>query len=541
VDLLVTNANVLTLDGRDTPASPTRSAIAIHAGKIVAVGRDQDVAAFRRPAMRVIDAGGRTVLPGFIEPHNHMVGYGTALIGVDARTPPNETIADLVTRLRQAAAASPSHRWILGRGYDDTGLRDMRHPTRRDLDRASTEHPIVIWHNSGHLLVANSKALAMAGITATTADPPGGRIGRLEGSAEPDGVLYEAPAQTMVSRLIPAYEPAELAAAFARAQDEFLRQGVTTIHDAHVSRLRGLDIHDTYRRMHADGALKLRVNMFMQWDYLKELDFAPVPGSGDERLRVAGCKIVSDGSIQGITAALREPYYCNEGEKGWLIYEQAELDDMVLTLHRRGYQIAIHANGDAAIDSVLLAYGRALQTIPRADHRHRIEHCQVCHPGQLEQIRRLGVIPNFFANHVYYWGDRHRDRFLGPERVQVLDPVGSAFRAGIRPMLHSDCPVTPVSPLFCVQSATARVTSSGKVLNDPERVAVREALSTVTSNAARGAFEERVKGTLEVGKLGDLVILGADPLKEAPHEIGKIPVAATVVGGEVVYQEAAIG
>ncbi len=275
MDLLVTNANVLTMDGRDTPASPTRSAIAIHAGKIVAVGRDQDVAAFRRPAMRVIDAGGRTVLPGFIEPHNHMVGYGTALIGVDARTPPNETIADLVTRLRQAAAASPSHRWILGRGYDDTGLRDMRHPTRRDLDRASTEHPIVIWHNSGHLLVANSKALAIAGITATTADPPGGRIGRLEGSAEPDGVLYEAPAQTMVSRLIPAYEPAELAAAFARAQDEFLRHGVTTIHDAHVSRLRGLDIHDTYRRMHAEGALKLRVNMFMQWDYLKELDFAP--------------------------------------------------------------------------------------------------------------------------------------------------------------------------------------------------------------------------------------------------------------------------
>jgi hypothetical protein len=308
-----------------------------------------------------------------------------------------------------------------------------------------------------------------------------------------------------------------------------------------VSRLRGIDILDIYRKMHASGDLALRVNMFVQWDYLKELDFAPVPGSGDDMLRVAGCKIVSDGSIQGITAALREPYYCNEGEKGWLIYEQAELDEMVLTLHRRGYQIAIHANGDAAIDSVLLAYERALRALPKPDHRHRIEHCQVCHPEQLERIRSLGVIPNFFANHVYYWGDRHRDRFLGPNRVKVLDPVGSAFRAGIRPMLHSDCPVTPVSPLFCVQSAAARVTSSGKVLNDPERVAVREALSTMTTNAARGAFEERRKGSIEVGKLGDLVMLGADPLEEAPHEIGKIPVAATIVGGAVVYQEAALG
>jgi predicted amidohydrolase YtcJ len=537
VDLLVTNANVLTMDGRGAPVS----AVAIHAGKIVAVGNDADVAAFRRPGMRVIEAGGRTVLPGFIEPHNHMVGYGTALIGVDARTPPNETIADIVARVRQAAATLPPHRWILGRGYDDTGLRDMRHPTRRDLDQASTEHPIVIWHNSGHLTVANSRALALAGITAATADPPGGRIGRFEGGAEPDGVLYEAPAQTLVAKLIPAYDEKELAGSFRRAQDEFLRQGVTTIHDAHVSRLRGMDILDTYKTMHASGGLKLRVNMFIQWDYLKELDFAPVPGSGDEKLRVAGCKIVSDGSIQGITAALREPYYCNEAEKGWLIYEQAELDEMVLTLHRRGYQIATHANGDAAIDSILTAYERALQVAPKADHRHRIEHCQVCHPEQLERIRRLGVIPNFFANHVYYWGDRHRDRFLGPERVRVLDPVGSAFRAGIRPMLHSDCPVTPVSPLFCVQSAAARVTSSGKVLNDAERVAVREALSTVTVNAARGAFEEKTKGSIEVGKLGDLVFLGADPLMEAPSEIGKIPVAATVIGGEVVYQEGAIG
>ena len=268
-------------------------------------------------------------------------------------------------------------------------------------------------------------------------------------------MLYEAPAQTMVSSLIPAYEAGELAAAFRRAQDEFLRQGVTTIHDAHVSRLRGIDILDTYRQMHAGGRLKLRVNMYMQWDFLKELDFALAPGTGDERLRVAGCKIVSDGSIQGITAALREPYYCREDEKGWLIYEQAELDEMVLTLHQRGYQIAIHANGDAAIDSVLTAYERALRAVPRPDHRHRIEHCQVCHPEQLERIRRLGIIPNFFANHVYYWGDRHRDRFLGPDRVARAGPG----RLGVPRRHPADAPLRlPGDP---GESALLRAERSG--------------------------------------------------------------------------------
>ena len=537
MDLVVTNANVVTMDAR----RPVARAVAIVGGRIVAVGSDDDALGWRKPGVTVVDAGGRTVLPGFIEPHNHLVTFAAALLGVDVRTPPNRTIADIVVRLRERAAGTAPGTWILGRGYDDTGLADMRHPTRRDLDQASTEHPIVIWHNSGHLLVANSVALRLASIGADTDDPAGGRIGRVPGSAEPDGVLYELPAQLLVTRLIPAYGDVELRRAFRDAQAEYVSRGVTTIHDALVGRLRGIDIHDTLERLRADGELRLRVNMFVQWDYLRSIDFRLAPGAGDDWLRVAGCKIVADGSIQGITAALREPYHCDPHEKGWLIYEQGELDDMVLTLHRRGYQIAVHANGDAAIDSILLAYERALAAMPRPDHRHRVEHCQVCHPEHIATMQRLGVIPDFFANHVYYWGDRHRDRFLGPERVQFLDPVGSAFRAGLRPLLHSDCPVTPVGPLFCAQSAVARLTSSGKVLNDGERVAVHDAISAMTVNAAHAAFEERVKGTLEVGKLGDLVVLDQDPFGVSPSELGAIEVAATVVGGRVVHRTAAIG
>ena len=466
-----------------------------------------------------------------------MVGFGTSLLEVDVKTPPNRNIRDIVERLRERAAVTPLGDWVRGRGYDDTGLEDMRHPNRNDLDDVSTEHPIMIVHNSGHMLAANSRALEMANIHAETPDPPGGRIGRFPGSPEPDGMLYET-AQSAVQEIVRTYDEQEIRNGFIMAQDEYLRQGVTTIHDAGVGRGRGVDILKTYQTARREGFLKFRVNMFIIYALLKELDFALQSGFGDEWVRVAGCKIVSDGSIQGITAALREPYFCDDSQKGWLIYEQEELNEMVMTLHERGYQIATHANGDAAIDSTLMAYENALSVpSPRPITASASSTARCVTPSTSTRCSELGVIPDFFANHVFYWGDRHRDRFLGPDRVRNLDPVGSAVHAGIKPLLHSDCPVTPVSPLFCIQSAAARVTSSGEILNDPERITVRQAIETMTVNAARGSFEEDVKGSLELGKLGDLVVLNQDPFAEAPKDIGQIEVAATVVGGQVMHND----
>ena len=531
MDLIVINGRVETMDANNSVVQ----AVGIRNGRIAVLGTNNDVIAERHGGTTVIDAKGKAVLPGFIEPHNHMVGYSTNLLEVDVRTPPNRNISDVIDRLRERASITPPGDWIRGRGYDDTGLQDMRHPTRNDLDAASTEHPIAIVHNSGHMLAANSNALEKAGIHDETPDPAGGRIGRFPANGEPDGMLYET-AQGLVHQLLPTYTEGDVRTGFVQAQDEYLRRGITTIHDASVSNARGVDIMHTYHQAQREGFLKFRVNMFIQWEYLKDSNFAWQTGGGDEWVRVAGCKIVSDGSIQGITAALREPYHCDPNEQGWLIYEQDELNDIVMTLHRRGYQIATHANGDAAIDAVLAAYENALRAIPKVDHRFRIEHCQVCVPEHISKMRDLGVIPNFFPNHVYYFGDRHRDRFLGPDRVTHLDPIGSAIQAGIRPLLHSDCPVTPVNPLFCIQNAIARVTSSGKVLTGVERVATREAISMMTVNAAYGAFEENVKGSLEIGKLGDLVVLDHDPFQEAAHELGQIESAATVVGGQVMYQ-----
>ncbi|MXX53972.1 MAG: amidohydrolase, partial [Dehalococcoidia bacterium] len=357
MDLIVVNGRVETMDLRDSVVQ----AVGIRDGRIAALGTNEEVSAYKHSRTTVIDAQGKTVLPGFIEPHNHMVGYSTDLLEVDVRTPPNRNIGDIVELLRERAYITPPGDWIRGRGYDDTGLQDMRHPTREDLDAVSAIHPIAIVHNSGHMLAANSLALEMAGIHDETPDPPGGRIGRFPASGEPDGMLYET-AQALVHRLLPSYTEEHVRNGFVQAQEEYLRRGITTIHDAGVGNSRGVDILHAYHRAKREGFLKFRVNMFIQWAYLKDSGFAWQSGDGDEWVRVAGCKIISDGSIQGITAALREPYHCDPDEQGWLIYEQDELNDIVMTLHRRGYQIATHANGDAAIDAVLAAYENALLT-----------------------------------------------------------------------------------------------------------------------------------------------------------------------------------
>ena len=280
MDLIVINGRIETMDSEGTVVQ----AVGVRDGKIAALGDNQDVLAERGSSTTVIDAAGRTVLPGFIEPHNHMVSFGTSLLEVDVRTPPNRNIRDIVERLRERAAVTPLGEWIRGRGYDDTGLEDMRHPNRNDLDSVSTEHPIMILHNSGHMLAANSKALELADVHAETSDPPGGRIGRFPGNPEPDGVLYET-AQVSVQKLMRDYTDDEVRKGFIQAQDEFLRQGVTTIHDAGVGRGRGVDILNAYQQARREGFLKFRVNMFIQWQLLTELDFALQSGSGSRAVR----------------------------------------------------------------------------------------------------------------------------------------------------------------------------------------------------------------------------------------------------------------
>ena len=531
MNIVIINGNVHTMDYRDTLAQ----AVAIQDGRIVAVGANGDVEEYRKPGFTVIDAAGKTVMPGFIEPHDHLAAQPAWKLAVNARTTPSDTIGDVLQRIRARAAQTPHGEWILGQGYDQTFIADMRHITKDDLDAATTDHPVMVSHVSGHLAYVNSRAMELAGLHSEMPDPPGGRIYRYEGTADPNGVLGEISAQQPVMRHIPPYSQDRLVEAFMEAQHDNLRVGVTSLHDAAVANFQGSNGYDLYNRVKDEGLLKLRVNMYIFYDSLKEMDYSVKMGDGDEWLRVAGCKIVSDGSIQGLTGALRSPYWCDMDEKAWLIYPQEELDEMVLDLHRRGYQVITHANGDAAIDAILNSYENALAKLPNPNQRFRIEHCQMCWPDHINRMRRLNVIPNYFASHVFYWGDRHRDIFLGPDRGPHISPVGAAIRAGLRPLLHNDTPVTPVNPLMCVQSAVSRMTNTGDVLMPELRAPVLESLRAVGSNAAYGAYEENLKGSLEVGKLGDVVILDQDPFKEAGHTLSQIQVAGTIVGGQLMY------
>jgi predicted amidohydrolase YtcJ len=258
-------------------------------------------------------------------------------------------------------------------------------------------------------------------------------------------------------------------------------------------------------------------------------------GFGSNFLKLGGVKLFQDGSIQALTAALTDGYLNKPDLKGDLILSQEVLNDLVEKYHSAGLQIAVHANGDRAIESVLQALERAQHLHPRNDHRHMLIHCQLASDDHIRRMKKLGVIPSYFVNHVYYWGDRHASLFLGPERAQRIDPLGSSMKEGLMFSLHSDLPVTPVDPIFSIHNAVNRTTRSGELLGPAERISVFEALKTYTINAAYCSFEESIKGSIEEGKLADFAVLSENPLTVESGAIKDIRVEATTVGGRLVY------
>lgn len=516
-------------------------AVAVREGTIVATGRTDDVAELVGPDTRVVDLEGGTMVPGFYAAHDHFPGSGSvAVSSVDLNSPPIgsvETMDDLIALLRERAMSTPAGEWVQGRGYDDTLLAEQRHPTRADLDQVSTDHPIYISHTSGHLGVANTRALELAGISAATPDPPGGVVQKDPRTGEPNGVFEESGG--LVSRLIPRPTVEEQLAAFRWAVDDYVEDGVTTTVIAGGGRQSLVNLQTA----RSEGLLALRVITMMSRSTPEEPSAAEAGGVtsdfGDTRLKVGAIKIVQDGSNQGYTGYFTEPYHTAfNGDADYRGYPRRSRDDlveMVTQLHTAGYQIAIHANGDAAIDDVIYAFREAQRLHPRADARHRIEHCQMARPDQLDAIAELGVSPSFFVGHVYYWGDRHRDIFMGPERAAGISALQSSVDRGIRFTVHDDTPVTPVNPLQLVWVSVNRLTKSGQVLGPDERISARHALRAVTIDAAWQNFEETIKGSIEVGKLADLVVLSDNPLTVDPAAIRDIDVMQTIVGGDTVY------
>ncbi len=539
-DLVYVNGDIVTLDR----SSPQAEAVAVWRDRIAAVGSTAQIEKMASPQTRKIDLVGKTLVPGFIEPHNHFILYGPmALIRVNLSSPPVgriRNIKELLEALKEKARLTEKGNWVSGYGYDDTLLEEKRHPSRTELDQVSTDHPIFISHTSMHMVTANSRALALADVNRDTPQPEGGMIRQDPKTGEPDGLLEET-AQMKIYDVLPSLTLDQRMALLAQGALQYLKAGVTSSGDAGVAFPGKVGAQDIllYQKAVGDGSLPIRINMMIEANFLLRQGGGFLTGFGNDRLRIGPAKIVGDGSIQGYTGWLTQPYHVpfkgDQSYRGYPVTPPENLTALVLELHRAGYQIAIHANGDAAIDAAIQAYRLAQEAHPRENTRHRIEHCQTVREDQLDAIAELEISPSFFVSHTYYWGDRHQEIFLGPERANRISPLKSALKRGIRFSIHSDCPVTPVSPLFCVFAAVNRLTSSGQVLGPEFRLTPEEALRAVTIDAAWQTFEEDFKGTIEVGKLADFTILDKNPLKVPPEQIRDITVKEVIISGQQVY------
>lgn len=542
-DLLLTNANVLSLDHE----SRRMGSIAVANGQITGIWPEpepprSDVRLI--PGAQVVDLKQATVLPGFIDTHNHLLMYAQLIRQVDCRIERAKSIADIQNLIRAKAELIQGGEWILGWGYDDTLVVEKRHPTRSDLDAAAPHHPVFLRHISGHSAVVNSKALEVCGLTEEVSDPPGGHFGR-DARGRLDGLLEELPAMKPVFERLPNPSMAEKVELLGVAAQEYLAQGITTCSDAAVGLDTGLDEVDAQIAAVVQGKNPMRMRFMVFHQLLREggpfgdlsageLD-ALIRNRSENRASLDSAKLFQDGSIQLTTAALRVPYHCAREKYGSLMHHQDALNEEVANLHQRGFRVAIHGNGDRAIKSILDAYEFALQKAPRKDHRHRIEHVQAATPEDLQRMARLDVAASFFINHVYYWGDRHQKLFLGPERASRINPLAEAVDQNLLFTLHSDCPITPISPLFSVWAAVNRTTRDGHTLGPLQRCPVEVALRAMTSMGAELNFEEQSSGSIEIGKRADFAVLEEDPTQVDPAVIKDIPVLATLIDGKVVY------
>jgi hypothetical protein len=513
--------------------------VAVRGDRIAAVGSDAEMRAWAETnRARVVELGGRALLPGFVDAHSHFPAAGVDVIAADLNAPPIGTVRsidDLVARLGEWVPRKGEGEWLFGVGYDDSLLADRRHPTRADLDRVSTRHPVAALHVSGHLAALNSYALEKLGITATTPDPEGGRI-RRGASGAPDGVLEERAAES-ATRAIMDPGIADALRVLRRGTALYLAAGVTTAQNGYATsaQIRSLSWLARLR------LLPLRLVLWPGEEAGEALiDGSLAPPTGDPWLRIGAVKLIADGSLQGYTGYLSQPYLVSPpGEdvtfRGYPRIPRDKLIAWVDRLYAAGLQVAIHGNGDAAIDDILDALEAAQRAHPRPDARPVIVHAQTAREDQLDRMAALGVIPSFFVLHTFYWGDRHRDVFLGPERAARISPAASAARRGIPFTLHADTPVVPMEPLRIVWSAVNRRTTSGAVLGEEQRIDVLRALRGVTIDAAHQHFQEGDRGSLEVGKLADLVVLDRSPLED-PTAIDRLRVVETIVGGRTVYK-----
>ncbi|MFT7127642.1 MAG: putative amidohydrolase YtcJ [Pseudoalteromonas tetraodonis] len=526
------NANVITMDENNRIAQ----AVETRDGVIVSVGSNKEILDKRDDNTVAVDAKGATILPGFIEAHGHFPGSGLFAVIANLNPPPIDTVStleELQTRLRTTASETTPGHWIVGMGYDDTLLDTGIHPTRQDLDEVSTDQPVYIIHISGHMGVANSKALELMGINQDSKDPEGGEIVRDE-SGIPNGLLTEMAHKPATKLALKFALPQQLQITTTSAE-LYARQGVTTVQNGltmpeHVS---GISL------LSKIGLIKQRIVLWPSAEETLANGEFKATKSSAKNVVIGAQKIQADGSIQGYTGWLTETYHdvgdMPEGWTGYPTVEPSKLNKMATLAHCNGQQLAIHGNGDAAIDAALEAIAAAQKACPRDDARSIIVHAQMTRPDQLIRMKALGATPSFFSAHTYYWGDRHTSTFMGKERADKMSPAKSAQRIDLRFTTHLDTPVVPMEWKRQFTAPVERLSSSGKVIGELERISRLSSLRAMTIDAAWQNFLDKETGSIEPGKKADLVFLSGNPLSD---NIEKIEVEETWVAGNRIYLRA---
>lgn len=551
-------------------------ALAVTNGKISAVGTKDNLLAIKDSETKLVDLAGKSLLPGFIDPHSHVIQQSLKFSVVNLDPHPIgdvKTIADIQRKLRERIDERKleAGKWVFGWGYDDTGVVEKRHPTREDLDSVSTEHPIVLMHISSHLMTSNSKALEINGVTAETPDPAGGKVQRLAGSKEPNGVMEEKAMGLLLGK-VPGMQPDKALEMLKEGLKKYAEAGITTAQE-------GAALPPMIKLLEAgDKAGMLPIDVVSYPVYLTcddaTIEKIAKTWKTPARYRMGGIKLALDGSIQGYTANLSKPYHIqpkgkedfedcscdsdtglrlilgSEGKKGhdhdhapapsndYRGYANMTVEEIVKFVRKAdaaGIPIIAHCNGDASVDDLIEALRQVRGDQPRPDLRTVIIHAQTMREDQLNFAANNGLVPSFFPIHVTFWGDRHRDIFLGPERAARISPSRSALDRGMKITIHHDAPVAGCDMLGVVSAAVNRLTTGGSVLGEEQKITPYEAFRAITKDAAWQYFEEHRKGTLEQGKLADFVVLAEDPFAIDPVKIGDIQILETIKEGKTVF------
>ena len=529
-DTVFLNGQVVTVDTENR----IMEAVAVKGNQILAVGTTEEIKRLIHADTKIVDLQGKSLLPGFIDSHLHITIYGTNKLGVDCKARGIQSVSELLDILREQALKTPPGEWVRACGFDENLMLEKRYPTLAELDEISTNHPIFVMRTCAHHSVVNSCAMGIAQYDRDTPDPQGGRIDRDESGAL-TGLLVETAHMKMFE--LAAFNDAEYKKGLRMASKDFVAAGITSVHDA------GGYGPKNYRAMQKavqEGDVKVRIYAMVcalnqSEDFVRKMiDAGLVTGTGDNRFRIGPAKVFTDGASIAPTMAMREPFTSKPEDYGILYYKQDELNTILGEAHAKGFQITAHAQGDRAIEMLLNCFEAALEAHPRENHRHRIEHAGVSAPDLLRRMAGLGVVPIPNPAFIYDYGDSYLKN-IG-ERVGHMFPARDQFDLKIIAAGASDSPVTDFNPLIGIHAAVNRQSKSGQVVGDNQRVSVMEAIRMFTWNGAYASFEEGIKGSIEPGKLADLVVLDGNILETPVERIKERKVAMTMIDGELVYQ-----